>query len=330
MRIYGWALLGAMMFAPATDAAELSMQDGSVVIGKILRLTDGSDLVVDTEHMDEITLEWDAVVRIRDTPAVEIEFYDGRSVVGAITLDDRGLTIIGTSTVNVDPADVYSISEMKLTFWDRLDAYTDLGANIVRGNSRVTQMSLGAGLGYDALAYELSIDATTFLNEQPEGDDARRTTLAANYTRDLGRGWGAIGTYQYESDEQQGLDGRSLLGGAVGRRVLNTRTNRLELFIGLALNSEDFESTSAEESLEGQLGTRYRLRADADIDMTMIIFPNLEQSDRYRVQFDASLIVDLINDFDLKVTLYDRYDSKSPGASETNDYGLTLGLRWSY
>ena len=38
--------------------------------------------------------------------------------------------------------------------------------------------------------------------------------------------------------------------------------------------------------------------------------------------------MDLIADFDFKVTVYDRFDSQPPAGNVENDYGITLGLSW--
>ena len=168
------------------------------------------------------------------------------------------------------------------------------------------------------------------LNEQPETEDIRRTTASASYTHKFDYGWGAIALYQFEQDEQQALEQRSLLGGGLGKRVMNSRTRRLGLFAGLAINSERFEDSATEDSVEGLLGARYRLRTGVDTDASIILFPNLEQNDRYRLQFDASVSLDLIEELDLKVTVYDRYDSQPPDGIDENDYGLKLGLRWEY
>jgi len=83
-------------------------------------------------------------------------------------------------------------------------------------------------------------------------------------------------------------------------------------------------------SLTNSRGSRYRLRSFADLDASLIVFPTLDGSDRYRVQFDASLSFDLFSDLDFKTTFYDRYDSQPPAGNEKNDYGVALGLSWSY
>jgi putative salt-induced outer membrane protein YdiY len=160
----------------------------------------------------------------------------------------------------------------------------------------------------------------------------RRATLAGNYTYRLRRNWQASGLLQFESDDQQGLNLRTLVGGAIGNRVYNQRRMRVDLFGGLVLNSEEFEDQRRTESPEALLGAAYRLRSakGIDIDATLAVLPNLEQSDRVRMQFDASLSIDLFADLDFKLTVYDRYDSQPPPGNETNDSGLTLGLSWSY
>lgn len=125
-------------------------------------------------------------------------------------------------------------------------------------------------------------------------------------------------------------DGRTLLAGAVGRRVLNRPKHRLELFAGMAVNRERFTGLPASETLEGLFGTRYRMRSFADFDASLSVLPNLEEDHRVRMQFDATMSIDLYADLDFKVIVYDRYDSKPPAGNEKNDSGLTLGLSWSY
>ncbi len=332
MRALLIALLLSCTLVPA-DAAEIYTRDGSVVIGTILGLKDGEDLIVDTEYMDEVVIEWEAVVEIRETQVIEVELFNGQRLFGRLVVDDKGASIIGDeTTVTLPPNKVFAIAEVNESFWEGLEVYTDIGMNLVRGNNEVTQVSFGAGVGYDGRDSETSIDATTIINEQTEGQDLRRATLAGTYTYRLPRNWQASGLLQFESDDQQGLDLRTLVGGAIGNRVYNQRRMRVDLFGGLVLNSEEFEDQPQTESLEGLLGAAYRLRSarGIDIDASLAVLPSLERSDRVRVQFDGSLSFDLFSDLDFKLTVYDRYDSQPPPGNETNDTGLTLGLSWSY
>jgi putative salt-induced outer membrane protein YdiY len=314
-------------------AAEIKLRDGSVVIGTILRLQDSEDLIVDTEYMDEVTIEWEAILEVRETQVIEVELFDGQRLFGQVVLDEKGVSIVGDeTTVTLPPDRIFAISEVNESFWDGFNVYTDVGMNLVRGNNEVTQLSFGAGIGYDGRDFETSADATTIVNEQSEGQDLRRATLAGSYTYRLPGNWQASGLLQFESDDQQGLNLRTLVGGAIGNRVYNQRRMRLDLYSGLVVNSEEFDGQPRTKTLEGLLGAAYRLRSarGIDIDASLYVLPSLEQSDRLRMQFDGSISIDLFADLDFKLTVYDRYDSQPPPGNDSNDSGLTLGLSWSY
>jgi putative salt-induced outer membrane protein YdiY len=264
---------------------------------------------------------------------IEVELFNGERLFGEVTVDKKDLSIVGDETTVTLPRDrVFYITEVNETFWEGLEAYTDLSMNVTRGNNETTQLSFGAGLGYAGRDFETSIDATSTINEQTDGQDLRRATLAGSYTYRLPRNWQASGLLQFESDEQQGLDLRTLVGGSIGNRVYNQRRMRLDLYSGLVLNSEEFVGQTRTESLEGLLGAAYQMRGrrGVDIDASLAILPSITESGRVRAQFDGALTFDLFSDLDFKVTLYDRYDSKPPEGNDTNDTGFTLGLSWSY
>ena len=318
------------IFAPLADSAEINLTDGSVVYGTILSMMDGDDLVVDTAHMDAVTIEWSSVVSVNDTQVVQVELFDGRRVLGTISLEKDVLLVDDGQTLVANRNDLFSLAEVNESFEERISAYTDLGSNFVRGNSRVTQVSLGAGVSYKSTKFETGLRSSTIINEQTEAEDTRRFTLNADYTYNLPRGWGALGYYQFESDEQQGLDGRSLFGAGFGKRLINLRGHRLEAIGGLALNVEEFDQSPRNESTEAFIGARYRLRWFLDADLSYTVYPNLEESDRVRAEFNGSVGFDLLADLDFKLTFYDRYDSRPPQGNKTNDNGLTMGLSWEF
>ena len=329
LRFLAAILLLMPLFA---NAAEIRLRDGSVVIGEILNLSDGEDLVVDTEYMDEVTIDWDAIESIEDSKPVVVELFNGLRISGPIFIDESGIRIGGRDVEPLPMERIFSIEELNVAIWDGMSAYADIGWNIVRGNSRVTQLSVGAGAGYDGPKFESSIDVTAILNEQTDATDTRRETLSANYSYLFHQTWSVTGLYSFESDEQQGLQGRQLIGAAVGNRVINNRRFRLTLDAGLVVNSEDFEFTAREESLEGLLSStvRWRSKRDIDLDATLAVLPNLEQSERVRATFDVTASVDLWGDLDFKLTGYSRYDSDPPLGNQKNDYGTTFGLSWDW
>ena len=99
------------------EAAEFHLSDGSVIVGTIVSLVDGEDLIVDTAHMDEVTIEWDAIQEIRGTEVVDVVTFDDRRFIGTVTFGEGTLTIAGEDGIEVAPADIFSIDEIKDSFW---------------------------------------------------------------------------------------------------------------------------------------------------------------------------------------------------------------------
>ena len=316
-----------------TNAAEVFLSDGSIVVGTLVSLAGGDDLIVDTEHMGEVAIEHEAVREIRSTKIIDVELFNGQRLRGQVLVNEDGVTITGDGTSVVLQRDkIFAMAQVHETIWDGLTIYTDIGMNLVRGNNDVSQLNFGAGAGYVGPVFEASVDGTVVINEQAEGNDLRRRTLRSTYTHKFGSNWQLTGLLNFESDDQQGLDLRTLAGGAIGNRLVNNRRWRFDLYGGLVVNSEEFEGQSRTESLEGLVAATYRLRARSgiDIDASLGVLPSFEQSDRVRVVFDGSLSVDLIKDLEAKLAVYNRYDSQPPLGNEKNDTGVTVGLSWEY
>jgi hypothetical protein len=335
MNLITFALLLVTLAATtgADAAARIHLKDGSVIIGTIEELTDGEDLTVDTEYMDEVVIEWGAIEQIEGTAPVNVELFSGERILGDISLSEEGFFVrTEDERRELDPDRIFRIDDYTASWLDGLGAYLSLGANVVRGNNQVTQVTYGAGVSYDANSFETGLDSTLIVNRQTNAVNTNRFTASSYYTHFLGRQWTAGARYQFESDEQQELLGRSLLSAAVGNRVINNRVQRLTLSGGLALNAENFENTRAIDSLEGILGVVYRLRSkwDVDFDSSLYVLPSITESGRLRVQFDSTLSADLIGDLDFRLIYYNRFDNRPPAAVENVDYGITLALGYEF
>ena len=324
-----------LLLAPGiADAARFLLADGSVVHGRILNLTDGEHLRVYTEHMGEVVIDWDAIERIENTENVNVELFSGERFSGRLDLGGGALRVdpLDGAPRELAPGQVYALDERQLTGWQGLVANVDLGLNIVRGNNRVTQVSYGAGLTYHANAFSSGLDMRLIVNEQTDAPDTQRLTVNGFHDQKLSGRWSAGGLYQYESDELQQLEGRSLLAGVMSFRPLNNRIRQLTLSAGVAVNAEDFETTAPTQTPEGVLGAVYRLRSrwGLDLDATLYVLPSFSDTDRVRLRNDTTLALDLIGDLDLRVVYYNRFDSEPPVAVSEFDYGVTLGVGYEF
>ena len=98
------ALLFICFILGTATAAEIHLRDGSVVIGTILTLDHSEDLVVDTEYMDEVVIEWEAVTEIRETQVIEVELFNGERLFGKVAVDEKGVSIITSMASTISTA----------------------------------------------------------------------------------------------------------------------------------------------------------------------------------------------------------------------------------
>jgi hypothetical protein len=136
----------------------------------------------------------------------------------------------------------------------------------------------------------------------------------------------------YERDENQLLEYRIPLGAYASYRVVSYQRTRLDLVVGGGPTLEKYTGGEAESLGEGKAGFRFIGKPDGDttIDISSYAYPGLFDFERVRVDTDAVLRFEIITDLNLNITAYHRFNSEPPIDVDKNDYGLTLGVGWSY
>jgi hypothetical protein len=101
-------------------------------------------------------------------------------------------------------------------------------------------------------------------DEDKRGDQG---AVEFSYARYRGRRWFVSGTGRLESNESLGLVLRSLVGGLVGLRLVNTNRAQFEIAGGLVGNRKEGVDTGSTRNVEGLLGLKWsllRIRASQD------------------------------------------------------------------
>ena len=101
-------------------------------------------------------------------------------------------------------------------FWDRFEARVDLGFDVTRANRNAT-FNLTSEVDYRTEKATTKSTYSSFLTRQQELDSQTRNDLAITHERRFGERWFAVGLYQYQQNEELGLELRSQAGGGVGR-----------------------------------------------------------------------------------------------------------------
>ncbi len=87
-------------------------------------------------------------------------------------------------------------------------------------------------------------------------------------------------------------------------------------------------------NIEGSGTIQYELFVfqdpEVDIFTTLTVLPSLSDFGRIRADLDTRIKWELFKDFSWSATVFDNYDSRPPEGSETNDFGITTSIGWSF
>lgn len=347
-RLSQFVRLTAIIFIIGTGSEALAdqivLKNGDRLTGVIVK-ADGSSLVMKTEFAGDVTVKADAIDQITSDQQLYLTLSDGRTVVGTVAArsgqvevspKDGPRVAVARETVQIirSQPEQAAYEKMQRPGWRELwVGFADLGYSLTTGNTRTNTLAIGTNF-----ARETRRDKTTLyaaiINSKNKTDGVSVTT--ANAIRGGGRYEIALtsrlSTFNFadfEYNEIQLLDLRSVIGGGLGYDVIKSDRARLQLFGGGSWNHEDFSTGLTRNSGEAIAGQDLTLRLNDRVSLKerLQFFPNLTNTGEYRVTFDAGISTKLTSFLDWQLTLSDRYLSNPVGGAKKNDLLLTTGLR---
>lgn len=318
-----------------TDIVHLS--NGDRITGEIKQLQHGK-LIIGTESMGQISIEWNDIRRIDSDFEFQFERTDGTRVTGVILGNSEDLEI---TLANDDEAVAFShenivrISQIEDSFWERLKGSMTFGYSFTKA-SDIAQGNLGFRATHRTEIRSFTLDGSTIITSDQDSESTQRSDLSFDMTRFRKNRWFNSYLLGFESNDELGLDLRTSVGAAFGRYMIQTNTSELALLGGLVGTNEVLTGdVSSQENLEGLLGldySRYIFDDPAvDLSIRLSAFPSITESGRTRAQLDVNLRWEIISDLFWDLNYYDTYDSDPPsGSLSTNDYGIVTSLGWSF
>jgi putative salt-induced outer membrane protein len=244
------------------------------------------------------------------------------------------LIVWADRTETADLLSVVRMRRLNTSFWKRLDGSLDVGASYTSA-SELFKLDLAATLGTERPGYEVHADASATLSSQPGVEETRRSTLSLAYAKRFEDRWVALGQGRLEQNRELGFDLRTSAAGGGGRYLVQSRRDKLLAGIGLSVNREKPLEGEDTTNLEAMILLSYdRFSYDfpnIDISVTAAGFASLSDGGRYRFELDANLKRELVKDFYATLRGYESYDSRpATEGAQTNDYGITFALGWSF
>ncbi|MEP7270127.1 MAG: DUF481 domain-containing protein [Acidobacteriota bacterium] len=338
------ALSGALGVAVRAD--QLVMKNGDRLSGVIIR-ADGATLIIKSEYAGELTVKTDAISEITSDQPLHLTLKDGRTLVGKVRVRDDKVDL-GTEAGARESVDrravtiIRSASEQKAyehslhpgwrEFWN---GYVDFGYSLTTGNIDTSTTTLGANFGRETRRDKTTVYAALIKAKNKTNGTTTTTANAirggGRYEINLNRRLFGFGFADFEHNEIQLLDLRSVFGGGLGYSLIKNDRTDLQAFGGGAFNHERFatgRTRNAGEILAGQ-SLSHRLSDRLTLKERFQIFPNLTDTGAYRMTRDAGVSAKVLSFLDWQLTVSDRYQSNPVAGAKSNDLLLTTGLRFN-
>ena len=342
------AVILVFLFPVALFADQIVLNNGDRLTGNIEK-SDDKALVIKTEFVGEVTVQWGAVQAINSTQPLHVSLNNGQTVVGTVTTSDGNFAV---ATANAGTVTEPKASVTKLLGETEQAAYekslhpgllegwqggTNVGFGLTRGNSQTKNLALAFTADRKTLRDKLSLYTNSIYatNDAPGATPATTANAVqggARYDHNLTpRLFGYVGA-DFQTDALQTLDLRSVFGGGLGWHAINNVRTTPDLLGGLdytrekytALPSRSFAAVSVGEELNHKLGMNTLLSEK------LYFFPNLNDTSEYRATFNFGTVTKISKWLGWQNAFGDIYVTNPPAGAKQNDILLTTGLNFSF
>jgi len=330
------ALVAAPAFArPKTDVVVLD--NGDRITCEIKKLQRGK-LTISTDASGTISLKWSHVTGLTSGAVFQVELQSGRRHVGRLDLAPEAgkLAVVDeTGRELVDVPLVVEITPIEATIWSRMKGSVDAGYDFTQANTATT-WSASTTLSHRTPRRESEVSFSSNIKQQTGAENINRQDLRAQSYRYFEKRWFAAVLGQAEKNESQSLDFRGLVGGGVGRKVVQTNRSNITLLGGAAFSREKYQDrtdydTNAELVAGIGLETFRFDSPELDLGASFVVLPNLLTKGRYRLQANGKARIEVFRDLYWSLTVYETFDSDPPSeTSRKNDFGITTSIGWSF
>ena len=314
----------------------IHLKNGDVITGNMKELDRGK-LRVKTRTMDDVYINWVHIESIDTDKYLRIEKADGSFNYGVIkhadlsdvlVVEDRGqeveVPILAVSTIQP--------IRVKQSFWRRLDFELKAGIDY-RTASDIFVSYLSSNVKLREEKYEIDVDANWHETSRADDRNSSRADLVGNYTRFLRNRWFWKASAGFETNEELGLDLRTLVAGTAGKYLIQRPALRFDVNAGLAGNWEnrqDGTTTSAEGLIRSSLEIFKHTLPITRLSASISVFPGITESGRLRVNTNVSLRNEIVRSVFWDLQFFSTYDNRPPPGAQEEDYGIVTSIGASF
>jgi hypothetical protein len=324
----------ATVLAARTDA--IVLRNGDHFTGEVILLRQGK-LQVKTDDAGTLSIEWDKIASITTADQYDVTMRDGTHRLGRFrpgVLPMVQLVGLDGVAMALPMDDIASFERIQQHFLQRLDGSFDLGGSYTKSTG-IAEVYFDASAKYRRPRYIYAANFATNFTRQPDAPETSRYSANLSYTRFRDSGWLVSALALIESNRELGFSFRGTGAGTIGRYLARTRHAELLAAGGLAVGRETPVDGPAVTNIDALLTTGLSVFTydypTTRLDVSLLVFPSLDDPGRVRINADAKIKREIFKDFFVSVTAYDAYDNRPKSASATkNDFGVSLSFGWTF
>ena len=347
-------LLLFMVFPGICSARErkdiLLFTNGDRITCEIMRLDQGMLYVRLPYARGEVGFDWAQIASVESAESFVVADKTGRRYTGTLqkvadtntteapkeSPKEMKIEVKGPSTSQVVPGkEVVEIDRTDSGFWQNLHGDLNGGLNYSKQQNR-TQFNFQSNTDFQRTKWSM---AAYYQSNFSGGGDVSnlRNDLQLNGQRQLRSPRNFyMGLAEFLQSNEQQLELRTTLGGALGHVFSHTNNSFINGYGGVIWNHERYsaEATTGRtgSSAEAVLGTQlnfFRFRTTSIVTDAQL-YPSLTDLGRVRFNLNTSMKLRIAKRLDWTFGFFLNSDSRPPENLPKTDYGSNSGLSWRY
>ena len=343
-----WLRFALLLMLPGMSFADqIALKNGDHFSGTIEK-SDGKSVTIKTEYAGEISVPWSAIETFTSTQPLHVTTSAGQTAVGPVTTSNDSLVVAtpaqGPVTVPINTVSLVRNDSEQAAYEKSLhpslsQGWTggaNVGFALTAGNSETKNLAIAFNAARATSNDKLSL-YTTSVYATNDAPGASPSTIAnaiqggIRLDRNLNpRLFGFVGA-DFQTDDLQSLDLRSVLGGGLGFHAIKRETTTLDLLAGLNYTRENY-STFSRSLAAATLGEElmHKVRSSTVLFQKLYFYPDLSDMGQYRATFNLGTVTKISKWLGWQNSFGDIYVTNPPPGKKTNDVVFTTGLNFSF
>jgi putative salt-induced outer membrane protein YdiY len=328
-------------------ADQIVLKNGDRLSGTIIK-SDGKALVIKTDYAGEVTVQFAAIDQITSTQPLHLTLKDGKTVAGPVATADGNVVVAtgGSGAVTSPKAEIVTIRDdaeqaayVKALHPGLTSGWAggvNVGFALTRGNSETKNLNLA----FHALRKTSNDQIKVYLNSVYATNDAPGATPAitadaiqsgARYDRNINPRTFGYGSGDFQTDDLQNLNLRSVLGAGFGYHAMKSGSTTIDLMGGINYTHESYTefSRSFPAATLGEDLT-YKWKPNTVLTQSLYFFPDLTDGGEYRATFNFGAVTKIKKWLGWQLAFGDIYVTNPPAGKKQNDILFTTGLNFSF